>query len=304
MTQQTAQENSFTPPTAQQVRAHLDQYQPHGPSPIIAWLPILALAAALVLSAMFDSGWVVLLSCVIIAAVFAAMAIRIRHLRHLERRVSDIQALVILRQCVRSLRLAWRLLPSLVAMPGLHRQAVAMIAACLDQLKAYDAAIWAYDDLLKHIPPTDPASVQIQLQRTVAQLINGQLTDADDALRRLRGQIDVHPAVNATFRFAQLVQQVRTHHWTDAAAFASADLVDQLRPLGVEGGFGYGLVALACHRLAQDDPHYHHQALLWWSRATLLLPIGTLVDRFAELEQIARLLPADEAVPPPLIRRG
>ena len=69
------------------------------------------------------------------------------------------------------------------------------------------------------------------------------------------------------------------------------------RPLGVEAAYGHALMALAHHQLAQrpqpaktDDvePMDHNTlTLIWWQRATLLLPVQALVQRFAELQTLA-----------------
>lgn len=270
----------------------------------MAWLPVMALVVALILGTTVASHWTLILSCLAVGAVFTGLTVKMHRLRQSEQHVIRVQELTTLRQWTRSLRLSWRLLPSLVTVPTLHGQVVALMATCLDELKAYDTAIQAYTYLIDRIPSADPASVQLRSRRTIVQLVNGQLTDADEALRRLRNHVDTHPVIEATYRFASLVQQVRTNHWADAADHSWPDLVQQLRPLGIESGYGYALIALSCHKLSLNQPHYREHAQRWWSYATRLLPVRTLVNRFAELEQIAGLLPADQAVPPPCVSRA
>ena len=291
----------FSPPTAQQVLTHLKRYPAREPSKLIAWLPILAMGAAIALTMMVQSDWALILPWLTVGVVLVLLATRMRKLHQLEQRITDAQELATLRHWRQSLRLAWRLLPSLVTQPILYGRAVALTAHCLDQLKAYDASIAAYNHLIDRVPAQDPVSIQIRIHRSIAQLANDQLIDADDDLRKLRTYPDLlsHPAIGATYQLAQLVQQVRTNHWAEAVQDAP-QRIDHLRPLGVEAGYGYALTALSYYKLGTDADATASlaNAGLWWSRATLLLPVGALVDRFSELKQIATLLPAQENVPP------
>ena len=178
-----------------------------------------------------------------------------------------------------------------------------MIAHNLDQLKAFEAAITAYDYLIDHLPSTHPWSMRLRVQRIIAQLATHRLTDADEGLRRMRPKTTemMDATTCAALRLAALIQQVRTYHWSDAAASA-ADLLGDLRPLGVEAGYGHALLALSYHHLADAPPsdgalstdaqpttaaEADKMARLWWSRATVLLPAPVLVDRFPELGALA-----------------
>jgi len=243
----------------------------------------------MILSMTIRSSWTVAVMPFTLLAVFFAMAIKTHMAHQLEARLAHIEQLTMLRHWVRAVRIAWRLLPSLVTRPTLRNRAITAMAACLDQLGAYDAAIVTFDDLIEHLPNEHPSSVRQRLDRCIAQLANGQLTDADNAIRKLRSRIDT-PLNSATYRLALLIQQVRTNHWLDAIDQNASDLVDQLRPLGVEAGYGYALMALSYHMLAENDPlrcDSDHEAQLWWSRATLLLPVTAMIDRFAELASLA-----------------
>ncbi len=131
------------------------------------------------------------------------------------------------------------------------------------------------------------------IHRAIAKLLCDHLTDADDALRKKRGAAEQYPdtPIAAAYRYAALVQQVQTNHFADAVA-ASDDLVVQLRPLGVEAGYGYALMALSHHMTGADG------AAAWWSRATTLLPPATLTERFSQLRAIEHLAPV---VQPPAV---
>ena len=237
-----------------------------------------------------------LIGCVMIGALMGLTHWRLRRLRRLEARIVDAQELAMLRHHFPAFLLAWELMPAASAAPMLHGRLVAFIALCLDHLQAYDAAIVGYDHLIGHLPQDHPGSVQLQIQRAVAQLQTDRLTDADDAIRRLRGSAETmrSTATRAAYRLAQLLQHVRTNHFADATALAG-ELVNDLRPLGVDAAYGHALMALSYQRL--DDAAARAQAAVWWSRATLLMPPSALVDRFRELEPLQAL--ASTAPPRP-----
>src|SRR5690606_19761282 len=129
--------------------------------------------------------------------------------------------------------------------------------------------IVAYDYLIDRLVPDDPAAVQFQVLRSLAQLSAERLTDADDTLRRLRGVIGRYQntPVGAAYRLAQLLQQVRTHHYQQAID-ESDTLVDALRPLGVQAGYGHALMALAHQQLAKHTQQVAPDDVQrWWYRA-------------------------------------
>lgn len=284
--------SAFIPPTAEQVGAHLDRCPPRGPSRLGAWMT-LGVVVLLVMTLLTNQSPLTLLLWLLLGAMIINAAMRVRRARRLEQQVTRAQELAVLRRHAQSLRLAWRTLPSSASAPMLHGRTIACIASNLDQLKAYDAAIAAYDYLIDRLPAGHPGAVQLQVHRAIAQLETGQLIDADDALHRLRGLIESfrHTAIGAAYRLAGLLQQVRTNHYAEAAE-GCGDLIADLRPLGVEAGYGHALMALSYHMLAhRPEPPIpgrrdSHQAELWWSRATLLLPLATLTDRFPELSVI------------------
>ena len=274
----------FNPPTAEQVGEHLERYPAVGPSRFMAWLPIIALTSVLILL-VSTSGLFVVLPWILLLSVFSFMSYRVRQLRQVERQVTRVQELSMLRHGHEAMRLVWTLLPKLSAMPELHSRVVALLAHNLDQLKLYDAAIVAFDHLIDRLPQEHPGSVQLRIQRTLAELATDQLADADNGLRRLRGfvQLENPSPTGAAYRLAGLFQQIRTHHWADAVQGADR-LLFELRPLGVDAGFGHAMMALSFHHLDRDQyPAAQDQAALWWSRATLLLPQSALVARLPEL---------------------
>ena len=161
-----------------------------------------------------------------------------------------------------------------------------------------------------HVAPSAraaPASVSESSARgarfpAIAQIAGDQLTDADDTLRRLRGAIDPYRGtpIAASYRLANLIQQTHTNHHADAVETAGT-LLDDLRPLGAEAGYGHALMALSFYRMGEietPDPAHRQQAALWCSRATLLLSPEALSARFRELGAMAvNLAPRGEAAP-------
>lgn len=281
---------SFEPPTAEQLAEHLERHPPRPLSPWSVWGP-LGLVALVSLIGLTAGGLLaMLLPWLSVMVLLAVLSYRVRQARELEAQTTQTQELALLRHFPQALRSAWRLLPRLVHNPLLHARIVALMAHCLDQVKQYEAAMTGYDYLIRHLPDDNPGVVQIRVQRAVAALQSDHLTDADDTLRRLRGVIDRYKgsAASAGYRLAQLLQQVRTHHFADAVA-ENGDLLDALRPLGVEAGYGHALLALAYHAAPNlDAGEASRAAKLWWRRATLLLPEATLIDRFPELAPLAR----------------
>ena len=264
----------------------------------MAWLPLLVLAAALVLLVVANEGWPQVLPFVLLIGLFVFTAYRSRLLVQLDAQVLRVQELAMLRHYPPAMRLAWRLVPRLTTIPPLHHRVVAFLAHLLDQVRAYEAAIIAYNFLLDGLPQDHPAAAQFEIHRAMAQLAIDRLTDADDALRRLRRHDDAQgqPATAAALRLAQLIQQVRTNHFDDLVASAPR-LVDDLRALGVEAGYGHALVAYAYHML-DDEPPSGRRAGPWWSRATLLMPASALVERFPELRAMTNCYPTASALPP------
>ena len=275
----------FQTPTAQQVDDHLTRHEPRGPSRLLAWLPLTALAVALALSFVIRHPVMLMLPWLALAGTVGFMSLRVRSLRHVEGQVIQAQELAMLRHHAPALQLTWQLIPSACRWPVTHGRLVAFMGHCLDQLKAYDAAIVTYDYLIDQLPRHHPGAVQLLIQRAIAQLQTDQLADADDTIRGLRGMTEAirHTATGAAYRLAQLLQLVRTNHFAEAAE-TSASLLEDLRPLGVEAAYGHALMALSYHHLT--DPDARSRADLWWSRATLLMPAPALVDRFAELNAI------------------
>lgn len=271
-------------PNEQQVAQHLKNHSLRTPSRLIGLLPLIILVGVLLVALTVQHPLAVVLPWFALAGVLIKVHIRVRRLRHRQSELQKVQELSLQRRHREALDLAWQLLAGTTNLPQMHGHTIALIAHSLDQLKAYDSAIVAYSSLIDQLPQQYPGSLQLQIQRAIAQLQADHLVDADDTLRRQRHAVEAfaNTIVSAGYQLARLIQQVRTNHFTDAIGQAPT-LLDDLRPLGIEAAYGHALMALSYLRL-ENDPTTNAQ--LWWTRATLLMPAGTLVNRFAELNSL------------------
>jgi len=283
----------FTPPDAEKVSDHLSRWSPTPPSPWAARAPMIVLIVSLVLMLVLTHPLAAVLPWLALGGILIQGALRVRTARTLEREVTGLGEQAMLRRYRAAMRRAWTVLPRLVHHPSLHGRTVAAMAQSLDELGAYESAIAAYDHLLEGMPEQSPPTMHLRISRAVAALRADRLADGDEALRQARNAIDPYlgSPIGAAFRMAQLVQDVRTHHYADALDFEPT-LLDDLRPLGVEAGFGHALMALCCQAARSESPrdteHRRGLARQWWRRAKTLLPEHTLLCEFPELAPLTR----------------
>jgi tetratricopeptide (TPR) repeat protein len=280
----------FTPPSPEQVRDLLDEHPVRPSSPLVMAAPWAVLLLAAVLAVVVRHPALAMLPWLALAGVFGWFIWRAASLRRLDREARQVQEAAALLHWVKALRAAWRLLPRLTATPPLYGSTVVVIADCLDRLRCYEAAVVAYDHLIDRLPDDGPDAALMRIHRAIAELQSDQLLDADDTLRRLRGPIEAgqYPQpLPAFYRLAVLLQQVHTHHYTEAVE-GSRRMLRDLRPLGASAGFGHALLALAFHMLdgQPGHPDARRYARAWWGRATLLVPPGALIHRFPALQTL------------------
>ena len=280
----------WNPPTPEALEVHLDQHAAVPPSPWVRRAPLIALGVVILLALLLPgpAAWVLPWFAFVGLIIYGRQ--KILSLRRFEKRLARAQELVMLRHHRPALRSAWRLIPELVNHPAQQHRAVAVLAHALDDVGAYETAIVAYDRLLDDLPSDHPGATHLKVQRAIASLFTHQLSDADDALRRLRGPVEplAQTPVGAAYRFALLFQSVQTAHYAEAIE-ESDGLVEALRPLGVEAGYGHALLAW-CFAQRNDPEHDDAaQARSWWKRATALLPASALRARFPELHTIAEV---------------
>lgn len=294
--------NQFEPPTVDRLTQHLADHGATDPSPWRGGMPLLLGGVVVMALMMMVHPLLAVLPWIGLMAAMAWMAARVQRARTLHQQVTRAWELAMLRHHREALRRAWNLLPLVRRQPELHGRCVAVMAHVLDDLACYDAAMVAMDHLLDRLPEGHPLAMMLRVQRANCALCTDQLADADDALRKLRAATDTLPPgpIPAGYHLARLVQDVRTGHYAEAAQHAD-DTAQQLRPLGVHAGYGYGLLAYCQHQLAlrNDDPQHADQqrsaAQQLWHRATLLIPPAALAFRYRELGTLPTAAPAPTA---------
>lgn len=284
--------NEFEPPTAAQLSDHLAL---HPPSQTAGWrgrMPVIVLAVLGMALLVVSSPVFALLPWLGLMGLMVYLSSRARTMRELQHRVTQAWELTMIRRYREALRRAWELLPACKSQPELHGRVVTVIAHILGELGQDESAEVAYGYLLDRLPPDHPLSLRLNIQRAIVALCSDQLADADDALRKLRSRAEASPdqTLAASYHMARLLQDVRTGHYADAIEHAD-QTAEALRPLGIEAGYGHGLLALCFHQLATHDPavdqtqrtQLHQLARRWWDNATLLIAPAALVFRHPDL---------------------
>lgn len=290
--------NRFETPTAAQLTRHLEAHPPIQGNSWQAKIPHLAIAAVgLLMLAMLFQPAMMLLPLLGLLGLSAYLSSRTRTGHEMQERVNRAWELTMIRRYREALGEAWRLLPSCRSTPELHGRVVTIMAHILGELGKDESAEVAYAYLMDRLPKDHPLSLRLRVQRAIAALREGRLADGDDALRRLRGEpnINKNGALLASYTLARLLQDVRTGHFADAIEHAD-DTAEALKPLGIEAGYGHGLLALCYQQLADrqaKDPDATNPldqiglARQSWQRATLLLPSAALLFQYPELAPLA-----------------
>lgn len=275
-------QTAWQPPKPEVLQTYLNRHPATPPSVWAQRGPLLMLGM-LIAGALFVGGrtaWVLPWAGMIGLMIYGGQ--KLRKMQRLERRLERAQELAMLRHDRVALRSAWRLIPELQEHPMMQHRAILVIANGLESLGAYESAIVAYHRLLDDLSSDHPAAVHLKTRLAIASLMTDRLSDADEALRRLRGPIEPLQAgpIGATYRFASMLQAVRTAHYAEAIE-ESTGMLDALRPLGVDAGYGHALLAW-CYRQRGDEGDTQ-QADRWWGRATRLISESQLIQRLPEL---------------------
>lgn len=287
--------NLFEPPTAAQLTRHLEANTPAQGLGWHARLPVVLLVGLGMLLLVMTSPGFALFPLLAVVGVMVYLSSKTRAAAELQDKVARVWELAMIRQYRESLGRAWELLPQCRTSPQLHSRVVTVIAHVLGELRQEEAAEVAYGYLTDRLPGDHPLSLRLRVQRAVAALRSDRLADADESLRKLRGAIEqLHePTLSASYQMARLLQDVRTGHYADAVEQAE-DTAQQLKPLGVEAGYGHGLLALCYQQLSLHDPAADNDqraalarhARTWWDRATLLIPPAALLFRHPDLRPL------------------
>lgn len=297
------QNKPFTPPSVEQISKHLQRYAPRISRMWINQLPLILLILAAVLTLFAGNALTAILPWMLLIGVLIYTRLRVVRTRNIQQNVQQVHDWTQLGEHVQATRAIWKLLMTTQLMPEVHGRLVALMALNLDKLTAYNAAEATYDYLIQRMPTDHLGSVQLQLQRTILQLFNDELSTADTNLRKLRPIAMEHPntPISAMFIYASLLQQIQTYHYADAVDENKDQLVKQLRPLGIEAGHGYGLMAWSYYQLSlrtPDDLSLIEQSKNWWRKANLLLSSKILIQRQPDLKQLAAKFTYPLTAPP------
>ncbi|NJL30631.1 MAG: hypothetical protein HC898_02790 [Phycisphaerales bacterium] len=63
------------------------------------------------------------------------------------------------------------------------------MSANLGQVQAHESELVLLDQLIEQVPDDHPGSVQLRLQRVMAELATDRMLDADQSLRKLRDPV-------------------------------------------------------------------------------------------------------------------
>lgn len=286
----------FHPPTSDQVTAYLQRHALTLPSPWKQWTPLLVITGAVILLLAVNSQFMLLLVWLGLMAMIGTAVIRARAMRQIQKQMQRIEESSLGREYVTALRLIWKLIPQVRSQPQMHTRAVALLAHNLQHVQAFDASVVAFDHIIKRLPAEHPAAIQFKLEQAMAMLASDQLADGDSLVRSLRYLPEKYPntVLSGGYELALLYQQTRTNHFADMLPRAD-EAIARLRPLGLEAGRGYAMLALAFWTMRETDASYESQARQWWSRATLLLAPEELVARHDELRPLVDALKRRDA---------
>lgn len=290
---QVAAEASFRPPTAEQMQQHIDAHPPRAASRWKRLLPLAPMGLGLGLYLVAPSGAtaLVLLGCVAGAMAWSALLARASHRRR--ERLQQMHEHATLRRPDAALRIGWDLLPEVTESPLLYGSLLTTFGRCLSELQRDEAAMVCYDRLLESAPSNHPAAKHFACLRALAALFDDRLAEADDSLRRIRVEDEPEGSpLRSTVSLVRLLQQAKTYRVDDIIADRDA-MLERMRPLGVEAGYAYALIAWAHEQRRrqpreQDDVHrLADQVRLWWERATTLLPAAAIARRLPETAELA-----------------
>ena len=283
----------FVPPTAEEFAEHLDANDLRTPSVAAMWMPLLVVLV--IAAAGWAAGGVAALALPW-GALMGLLVWSARRAAAWQRRMRETRRCAELagrRYFPAALQRAWRLLPEVREQPSLHGELVSVMTHALAALRQYEAAGKGYRFMLERMGGTgnngavggapDVGVARLRLLAAVTALLNEDLYEGDELIRKARGTASQYPdsPLFALLRTAELFQAVRTHHFEDGTAMAGPTLMDELRPLGFDAGFGYAAAALCWHQRGDTG-----RATAWWRSATLLVPDQALIHRLPGTEAL------------------
>jgi len=269
----------FRPPAPEALARHLEAHPPR-PGRLL-WAGWLAMGGAvlLFLAALLAAHPVTWFGSMVgLAGLMGWTAWQVRRRRRAAADLDRIEERVLLRDHPRALRQAWRQVPTLATWEAWSRLLL-VFARGLEGVGAWETALVAWDRFLE--AHQGPVADRARCRRAMVRLRCDRLADADDDLRSVSRDGD--DFVEAERLLATLFQRLVTGHHREAAEAGGEHVLETLRPLGVEAGYGHALFALACWRA--EDPAAAQRA---WERASRLLEPEALVRWWPPLEVLTR----------------
>ncbi|QDU35001.1 hypothetical protein KS4_30780 [Poriferisphaera corsica] len=276
----------FTPPRLDQVRDLFERNRPEQDSLWLVRLPLFVGVGVIVLLMLTNNLALTILLWGVFLGVFGVAMWRVRWMRKLEREGMRVDELAMRRKYVEALRGAWTLLPQARRRHGLYMRMANVIAHCLGELKCYEASAEAYDQLIERLPLEGDGVKQLRVFRAIAWLMEDRLADADSALRAMRGVKDDYKGtiLGATVAYAELLQCVKTFHFEEGFLLSNR-LLDDIRPMGIEAGYGHALMATCCYEMSkratgdEERAGLMEKAKTWWRNAVCLMREEHLLSR-------------------------
>ena len=170
----------------------------------------------------------------------------------------------------------------------LRSQALMYLATVLARYHRFDDAIAVQNHLLDHALLDRNSAFALRVGRAMAMLREDHLFDADRAIsemRRLEG-----PEESAGLALVEIYRDVKTGHPDEAIDLFETKLPTLRDQLDHRVADAYALASRAYDLRGRDA-----EARDAWAKATLLVPPGELVRRYAEVKSIAEKYPASGA---------
>jgi hypothetical protein len=225
-------------------------------------------------------GW--LLPQLVLLVLLGVMILRIRRQRASAQRLEAAFEAVQLRRWDEARVLLDEILSQPVRLSVVRTELLLALAALAESEHSYEASQHIYEQVLQE-NRADP--IQLHTARVAlaaAMLRTGQLTDAVNLIERLE-RAALPELLRAQVELLALFREISMGQVEASISRASERRALFRKYLSTKAGYGYALLAAAFDRADQPAVAQKH-----WHDATLLVRPEELLDRFGELEPVAR----------------
>ncbi len=171
---------------------------------------------------------------------------------------------------------------------AVRAQGLLGLAAVADHCRQYETSQLLYEQVLKTASGLPVQQHAAAVGMAAAMLRNEELTGAVHLIDQLSRQDWPRPW-KAHVELVRLLREVVMGHYDDVLDSAAPRRELFRECLSVRSGYGYGLMALGCHRRGRTE-----LAGRFWQDATLLIAPEKLLDHFPMLSELAEAYPACE----------